>query len=91
MGAFHYYSKATVPLPLVGLGTIASEQSHGNETMLNAAHRYLDYLATFPKVTIAYEKSYMVLWVHSDGAYLVDRMLTAEQGGITSSATSSKI
>ena len=72
VGACICYYRAAEPLPLFALGTIASDQSDGDETTIKEANGFLDYLATFANGIITHEKSGMVSWVHSDMAYLVE-------------------
>ena len=69
------------PLPLVAISKLASEQTKATAETLKAAQRCLDYLATFPNRTITYEKSDMVLYVHSDGTYLVEPEARSRAGG----------
>ena len=50
-----YYCRATEPLTLVALGTIASEQSDGDEATIKTTSTYLFYLTTLPNGTVTCE------------------------------------
>ena len=51
---------------MVSLVSIDVNQANSNETTDQAIKKLLDYCATHPYATIRYNKSYMVLHVHSE-------------------------
>jgi hypothetical protein len=55
---------------LMGLSTIASEQTKGKERTLEKAYQVLDYLATHPNAVVRFRASDMVMNIHSDASYL---------------------
>ena len=75
------YFGVTDHVPLVELSTESSQQSTAIEDTNKAINRCLDYLLTFPNGTITYITSDMVLWVHSDDAYLVEDGANSRAGG----------
>ena len=68
-------------MPLVALSSLTSQQTKATDTTKRALQRCLDYLFAFPNGTITYTASGMVLWVHSDGAYLVGPNAKSRVGG----------
>lgn len=73
--------RATEFMPLVALSSLSSQQSKATDQTYKASKRCLDYLFAFPDGTITYAASDMVLWVHSDGAYLVEPNAKSRVGG----------
>lgn len=81
VGTILYYCRVTDPMGLVALSSLTHQQSKATEATSKALQRCLDYLFTFPNGTITYTASDMVLWVHSDGAYLVEPNAKSRVGG----------
>jgi hypothetical protein len=54
VGTLLYYSRAVDPTLAAALSTIASQQSHGTQAVMDACHQLLDYVATHPNGTIRY-------------------------------------
>ena len=61
--------------------TVLSQESTEMEDTNKSISRCLDYLLTFSNGTINFTASDMVLWVHSDGAYLVEDGTNSRAGG----------
>jgi hypothetical protein len=70
VGTLLYYSRAVDPTLAAALSTIASQQSHGTQAVMDACHQLLDYVATHPNGTIRYCASNMILALDTDGSYL---------------------
>ena len=70
VGTLLYYSRAVDPTLAAALSTIASQQSHGTQAVMDACHQLLDYVATHPNGTIRYCASDMILALDTDGSYL---------------------
>ena len=68
-------------MPLVSLSFLSSQQTKATDDTNKTLQRYLDYLFTFPNSTIMYTASDIVLWVHSNGAYLVEPNAKSRAGG----------
>ena len=81
IGTCLYYCRVTEPLPLVALSTVQGQQVNATDDTNKAVKRLLEYLLTFPNGTITYTASDMILWVHSDGAYLVEPGAKSRVGG----------
>ena len=84
MGSILYYGKGVDMTTLTGLSTLASEQAKASgQTIMNMKH-LLDYLATNPNATIQYYASDMILKIHSDASYLLERNVRSKQQTISS-------
>jgi hypothetical protein len=66
---------------LVALSSIASAQASPTELTLSLIKQLLDYVATHPDAILTYEKSDMVLAVHSDASYLSEPQARSRAGG----------
>ena len=71
VGSLLYYSRAVDPALLPAINEIAAVQSKPTVDTLNRCQMILDYVATYPNTIQRFYKSYMVLHVDSDAAYLV--------------------
>jgi hypothetical protein len=65
-----YYARAVDITVLMALSSIAIKQSKGTKNTMEKAKQLLDYLATYPDVTIHFQASDMILNVHSNASYL---------------------
>jgi Reverse transcriptase (RNA-dependent DNA polymerase) len=81
LGTLLYYARAVDSTLLVGLGTLASEQTKGTELTMQRITHLLNYCATHPEAAIGYKKSDMVLHVESDASYLSLPKATSRVGG----------
>eukprot|EP00804_Cyclotella_cryptica_P013537 CCRYP_021093-RA/>CCRYP_021093-RA protein AED:0.19 eAED:0.14 QI:0/0/0/1/1/1/4/0/1001 len=75
VGTLLYSSQAVGPTLAAALSTIASQQSHGTEAVLDACTQLLDYVALHLNTTICCCASDMILALDTNGSYL------SEQGG----------
>ena len=71
VGALLYYARAIDNTILTALNDISSMQASPTENTRNKCRRLLDYVATYPNVSLRYHASDMQLHVDSDAAYLV--------------------
>ena len=81
VGVFLYYGRAVDSTMLVALSAIASDQAAPTEATLNKTKQFLDYAATHPDAVLTYNKSDMVLAVHSDASYLSEPRARSRAGG----------
>eukprot|EP00957_Ditylum_brightwellii_P122669 9355138-Ditylum_brightwellii.AAC.1 len=58
------------PTLLMGLNALTSQQATATEETAKAVVMILNYCATYPDDVPRYDKSDMVLHVHSDASYL---------------------
>jgi hypothetical protein len=65
-----YYTRVVNITVLMALSSIAIEQSKGTTKTMEKAKQLLDYLTTYPDVTICFKASDMILNIHSDASYL---------------------
>ena len=80
-GTFQYYARAVDPTMLVALSALAAEQANPTERTLEKTLYFLDYVATHPDAILTYNKSSMVLAVHSDTSYLSEPKSRSRAGG----------
>ena len=71
IGALLYYARAIDNTLLPALNEVAMFQSSPTESIKKRCETMLDYVATFPNVTLRYYASNMNLHIDSDAAYLV--------------------
>jgi hypothetical protein len=69
-GTCLYYSRTVDATMLVALSAIASDQADPAKETMRKTLRFLDYVATHPDAILTYNRSSMVLNVHSDASYL---------------------
>jgi hypothetical protein len=70
IGVLVYYVRAVDSTILVGLSSLAAAQSKPTAHTLSLVKWLLDYTATNPDAILTYEKSDIVLAVHSNASYL---------------------
>jgi hypothetical protein len=81
LGVLQYYGRAVDSTVLVALSSIASAQSTPTELTLVLVKILLDYAATHPDAILTYDKSDMILVVHSDASYLSEPQARSRAGG----------
>ena len=81
MGTFLFYSRAVDPTMLMALSIITTEQTQGTQTTKEKAEHFLTYATTHPNATIKFYKSDMILKIHSDTSYLLERQGKSHAGG----------
>ena len=69
-GTLLYYALAVYNTMLVALGDLALEQTRVTQKTLYAITQLLNYAATHPDATVRYNRSGMVIRIHSDVSYL---------------------
>jgi hypothetical protein len=62
IGTLLYYARSVDPTLLAALSAIAACQSNGTQTVADACHQLLDYVATHPNAGIRYKACNMVHW-----------------------------
>jgi len=81
VGVLLYYSRAVDLTILVGLSSLAAAQSLPTAYTLYLIKWLLNYAATNPNTILTYEKSDMVLAIHSDASYLSEPSARSRVGG----------
>ena len=81
LGVILYYGRAVDATVLVALSSIASAQASPTELTMSLIKWLLDYVATHPDAILTYEKSDMILAVHSDASYLSEPQARSRAGG----------
>ena len=81
LGVLLYYGRAVDSKVLVAIGSIASAQATPTAQTLELTRILLDYVATHPDAILTYEKSDMVVAVHSDASYSSEAGARSRAGG----------
>ncbi len=81
VGTLLYYARAVDSTMLVTLSALASRQAKATEQTKQDVNRFLDYCDTHPDAAIKYQKSDMVLKIHSDAGYLNESFGRSRVGG----------
>lgn len=81
MGMLLYYAHAVDPTLATALSTIAADQAKGTKATRAACNQLLDYVVTHPNATLRYIASDMMLAVHSDASYLLEKGARSRVGG----------
>jgi hypothetical protein len=66
---------------LVALGTMAAAQTQGTINTMDAAVRLLNYAATHPDAAVTFQKTDIILYIHSDASYLSEPKARSRVGG----------
>ena len=70
MGNLLFYARSIDSTFLVGLNTIAMQQTSATDNTLKRTEDLLDYAATHPNAKVQYRASDMILQIHTDASYL---------------------
>jgi hypothetical protein len=70
VGSILYYARSVDSTVLIGLSSIAAEQTKATEKTHSRCHQLLDYLASNPDAKIQFHKSDMIMNIHLDASYL---------------------
>ena len=70
LGSLLFYAQSIDSTFLVGLNTIAMQQTSATDNTLNQTEDLLDYDTTHPNAKVRYRASDMVLQIHTDALYL---------------------
>ena len=81
VGVFLHYAKAIDNTMLVSTNNLASAQTKGTSTTLEAREHLLDYAAMCPFSKLRCHASGMTLHIHSDGSYLSVSNSRSRAGG----------
>ena len=81
MGTLLYYARIADPTLLVALSTLATQQTKATTDTMGKLKQLMDYCHTYQNATIRYNRSDMILKVHSDAAYLNEQSSRSRAGG----------
>ena len=70
VGSILFYACSVDLTFLVGLNSIAMQQTSATDNTLKSKEDLLDYAATHPEAKIQYRSSEMILQIHTDASYL---------------------
>ena len=82
VGALLSYARAVDCTMLTAVNHIASEQARPTQHVLAAAHRVLQYAASYPAHELLYHACDMVLYIPSDASYLSRSGARSVAGGL---------
>ena len=80
VGTFLYYARAIDSTAMVAINSISGEQAKATENTAKKVTHLLNYFATQPDATLRYNKSGMVLKLHTSAAYLVEPRARSRHG-----------
>ncbi len=80
-GTLLYYARAVDSTILTTLNAIAMQQAAPTQDTLEEIQQVLDYCASQEEAILTYNKSSMILVVHSDASYLNERKSQSRAGG----------
>ncbi|MBM5801495.1 MAG: hypothetical protein FJ077_11840 [Cyanobacteria bacterium K_DeepCast_35m_m2_023] len=80
-GTLLYYGRAVDSTILPSLSAIATEQAKPTQKTMAVIKQLLDYCATQEDAIITYQKSKMILQVHSDAGYCNEKKSRSRAGG----------
>ena len=81
IGVLLYYGRSVDSTILVALSSLASAQAAPTEYTMELIKWLLDYVATNPETILTYERSDMILAIHSDASYLSKASARSRVGG----------
>jgi hypothetical protein len=73
VGTLLYYGWAVDPMLLTALSSIAARQANGTTVVAKSCQQLLDYIATHPNAGIHYKACDMILDVHTNASYLLEK------------------
>ncbi len=76
-----YYARAVNSTILTALSSLATEQAKPMQKTMEIVKQLLDYCASQEEAIITYNKSKMILVVHSDAGYCNEKKLRSRAGG----------
>ena len=80
-GKFLWYARAVDPMLLTALSALTSQQANPTHKTMERVRQFLDYCATQEPAVLTYNKSDMILAVHSDAGYLNEKNARSRAGG----------
>ncbi len=81
MGTLLYYAHAVDSTILTALSSFATEQAKPMQKMMEKVKQLLDYCASQEEAIFTYNKSKMILVVHSNAGYCNEKKLRSQAGG----------
>ncbi len=81
VGSILYYAQAVDMIVLMGLSSIAVEQTKATEKTMGQCIDLLNYLATNQDAKVCFHASDMVMNIHSDASYLSETKLHSRSCG----------
>ncbi len=81
METFLYYARAVDSTILTALSSLATKQAKPTQITMEKVNQLLDYCASQEEAIITYNKSKMILVIHSDAEYCNKKTLRSQAGG----------
>jgi hypothetical protein len=81
-GTLLYYATAVDPTLITPINVLASEQTKYTSDTADKVIKLLNYCTTHPETKIRYHASGMILYIHSNASYLLEREANSRAGGI---------
>ena len=81
MGSILFYVQSVDSTFLVGLNSIAMQQTSATDNTLKRKEDLMDYAATHPDAKIRYRASEMILQIHTDASYLSEPKARSRAAG----------
>jgi hypothetical protein len=81
MGILLYYARAVNSTILTALSSLTKEQAKPTQKMMEKVKQLLDYCASQEGAVITYNKSQMILVIHSNAGYCNEKKLRSQAGG----------
>jgi len=91
MRKFLFYGRAVDSTVLTPISAIASQSANPTKETLAHANQLLDYLATEEDAVLTYNRSEMIMAVHSNASYLCKPNAKSRAGGHFFMSTNAKI
>jgi len=88
---FLFYGRAVDSTVLTPISAIASQSANPTQETLAHTNQLLDYLATQEDAVLTYNRSEMIMAVHSDASYLCEPKAKSRAGGHFFMSTNAKI
>jgi hypothetical protein len=90
-GKFLFYGRAIDSTVLTPISAIASQSANPTKETLAHTNQLLDYLATQEDAVLTYNRSEMIMAVHSDASYLCEPKAKSRAGGHFFMSTNAEI
>jgi hypothetical protein len=90
-GKFLFYGRAVDSTVLTPISAIASQSANSTKETLAHTNQLLDYLATQEDAVLTYNRSEMIMAVHSDASYLCEPKAKSRAGGHFFMSTNAEI
>jgi hypothetical protein len=90
-GKFLFYGRAVDSTVLTPISAIASQSANPTQETLAHTNQLLDYLATQEDAVLTYNRSEMIMAVHSDASYLCEPKAKSRAGGHFFMSTNAEI